>query len=168
MLILRDYGTLALRDVLEPAIAYARNGHPLVERATATIATVAELFREHWPTSAAVYLPGGKVPATGTLFTNRRTPRPTRASCEEAEAGGGGREAEIERGAGALEPGLRRRGDRLLLPHAGGDGRARPAPPRRAHGRRHGALVATRRGAAHLRLRPLHACCKTGPGPRAR
>ena len=29
-----------------------------------------KLFREHWPTSAAVYLPGGKVPATGTLFTN--------------------------------------------------------------------------------------------------
>ena len=29
------------------------------------------LFREHWPTSAAVYLPGGKVPATGTLFTNK-------------------------------------------------------------------------------------------------
>ena len=40
MLILRDYGTLRLRDVLEPAIAYARNGYPLVERGCATIATV--------------------------------------------------------------------------------------------------------------------------------
>ena len=56
MLMLRDYGTLALRDVLAPAIGYAQNGYPLVERANATIATVAELFREHWPTSAAVYL----------------------------------------------------------------------------------------------------------------
>src|SRR5882757_8548076 len=70
MLLLRDYGTLKLRDVLEPAISYARDGHPLVERASATIATVEKLFREHWPTSAAVYLRGGKVPATGTLFTN--------------------------------------------------------------------------------------------------
>ena len=38
MLLLRDYGTLRLRDVLEPAIAYARDGYPLVERASATIA----------------------------------------------------------------------------------------------------------------------------------
>src|ERR1700744_3493374 len=37
MLLLRDYGTLRLRDVLEPAIAYARDGYPLVERACATI-----------------------------------------------------------------------------------------------------------------------------------
>src|SRR6266542_2682875 len=68
MLLLRDYGTMRLADVLAPAISYAQNGHPLVERANATIATVAELFRDHWPTSAAVYLPGGKVPATGTLL----------------------------------------------------------------------------------------------------
>ncbi len=40
MLLLRDYGTLRLRDVLEPAIAYASNGYPLVERACATIQTV--------------------------------------------------------------------------------------------------------------------------------
>jgi len=37
MLLLRDYGTLRLRDVLGPAIAYARDGYPLVERACATI-----------------------------------------------------------------------------------------------------------------------------------
>src|SRR6202163_1941704 len=71
MTLLRDYGTLRLADVLAPAIFYASQGHPLVERASATIATVAELFLKHWPTSAAVYLPGGKVPAAGTLFTNK-------------------------------------------------------------------------------------------------
>ena len=71
MLLLRDYGTLRLSDVLSPAISYARDGHPLVERASATIGTVEQLFREHWPTSAAVYLPGGKVPAPGTMFANR-------------------------------------------------------------------------------------------------
>src|SRR5262249_4094186 len=48
MLLLRDYGTLRLADVLSPAIAYAQNGHPLVERASATIGTVEALFREHW------------------------------------------------------------------------------------------------------------------------
>src|ERR1700739_1565973 len=45
MLLLRDYGTLRLRDVLEPAICYARDGHPLGERASATIATVEQSFR---------------------------------------------------------------------------------------------------------------------------
>src|SRR5258706_1613663 len=70
MMVLRDYGTMRLADVLTPAVFYASEGHPLVERANATIATVEKLFRQHWPTSAAVYLRGGKVPATGTLFTN--------------------------------------------------------------------------------------------------
>src|SRR5271156_3837397 len=71
MMLLRDYGTMRLADVLAPAISYARDGHPLVERANATIATVEKLFREHWPTSAAIYLPNGKPAATGELFTNK-------------------------------------------------------------------------------------------------
>src|ERR1700681_4966965 len=56
MLLLRDHGTMRLSDVLALAIGYARAGHPLLERASATIATVATLFRDHWPTSAAIYL----------------------------------------------------------------------------------------------------------------
>ena len=56
----------SLAEVLTPAIGYAQNGHPLLERANATIATVAELFRQHWPTSAAVYLPNDTVPPAGT------------------------------------------------------------------------------------------------------
>jgi len=56
MLLLRDFGTMSLRDVLEPAIFYAREGHPLVDRETETIATVADLFRDHWKTSAELYL----------------------------------------------------------------------------------------------------------------
>ena len=71
MILLRDYGSMTLAEVLSPAISYAEHGHPLVERANATIALVQDLFREYWPTSAAVYLPGGRVPETGTLFTNR-------------------------------------------------------------------------------------------------
>src|SRR5262245_53943290 len=64
MLLLRDYGTMKIADVLTPAISYAQNGHPLVERANATITTVKDLFKEHWPTSAALYLPSGNVPET--------------------------------------------------------------------------------------------------------
>src|SRR5262245_28089188 len=68
MLLLRDFGTLRIADVLTPAIDYAAHGHPLAERASATIATVEGLFRDHWPTSAEVYLPGGVVPAPAALF----------------------------------------------------------------------------------------------------
>jgi gamma-glutamyltranspeptidase / glutathione hydrolase len=96
MMLLRDYGTMQLADVLAPAISYARDGHPLVERANATIATVENLFREHWPTSAAVYLRDGKVPATGTLFTNPAIAETYARVLREA-AGPGGRKQEIER-----------------------------------------------------------------------
>src|ERR1700674_508146 len=70
MLLLRDYGTMTLAEVLAPAIGYAQNGAPLLERTNATIGTVAELFRDYWPTSAAVYLPHNKVPAVGEMFAN--------------------------------------------------------------------------------------------------
>jgi gamma-glutamyltranspeptidase/glutathione hydrolase len=96
MTVLRDYGTMPLAEVLAPAIFYAREGHPLVERANATIATVERLFREHWPTSAAVYLRNGKVPATGTLFTNPAI-ADTYARVLREAAGPGSREQEIER-----------------------------------------------------------------------
>ncbi|HLN10478.1 MAG TPA: gamma-glutamyltransferase family protein [Xanthobacteraceae bacterium] len=97
MLLLRDYGTLPLAEVLAPAIGYAQNGHPLLERANATIATVAELFREHWPTSAAVYLPDGAPPPAGTLFTNKQLAATYLRILREAESGGGDRVAQIER-----------------------------------------------------------------------
>jgi gamma-glutamyltranspeptidase/glutathione hydrolase len=96
-LLLRDYGTMTLADVLTPAISYARDGYPLVERASATIATVEELFREHWPTSAAAYLPGGKVPAPNTMFSNVTMAETYTRILREAQSGGGDRVAQIER-----------------------------------------------------------------------
>jgi gamma-glutamyltranspeptidase/glutathione hydrolase len=95
MMLLRDYGTMRLADVLAPAIFYASEGHPLVERANATIGIVEQLFREHWSTSAAVYLREGKVPATGTLFTNPALAETYKRVLREA-TGAGGREQEIE------------------------------------------------------------------------
>jgi len=97
MLLLRDYGTLSLAEVLAPAIAYAQNGHPLLERANATIATVAKLFREHWPTSAAVYLQNGAAPPAGTLFANKQLAATYLRILKEAESAGGDRVAQIER-----------------------------------------------------------------------
>src|ERR1700709_1154633 len=90
--LLRDYGTMRLVDVLGPAIDYAKNGFPLVERASATIDTVKDQFREHWPTSAAVYLPNGKGPVPGTILTNPKLADAYERILREAQSGGGSRE----------------------------------------------------------------------------
>ncbi|MEQ1647573.1 MAG: gamma-glutamyltransferase family protein [Hyphomicrobiaceae bacterium] len=97
MLTLRDYGTVSLRSVLESAIFYARYGYPVVERITATIATVAELFRLEWPTSAALYLPGGRPPAPGSIFCNPKLADTYERLMVEAESVGGDRERQIEK-----------------------------------------------------------------------
>jgi gamma-glutamyltranspeptidase/glutathione hydrolase len=106
MMLLRDYGTMRVRDVLEPAICYARDGYPLVERACATIQTVEQLFRKHWPTSAAVYLPNGEVPKPGAIFTNKTLSATYTRILNEAESGGGGRDAEIARARKAWSQGF--------------------------------------------------------------
>jgi len=67
---LRDWGTWELADVLAYAIGYATNGVPLVPRALATIELVRPLFEAEWPSSAAVFLPHGSIPAVGGLFRN--------------------------------------------------------------------------------------------------
>jgi len=97
MLLLRDYGTLRLREVLEPAIFYARHGYPVVERITATIETVRSLFTQHWPTSAALYLPGGSAPQPGALFRNEALAETYERVIQEAEDAGPNREKQIER-----------------------------------------------------------------------
>jgi gamma-glutamyltranspeptidase/glutathione hydrolase len=106
MTLLLEYGTLRPDDVLAPAIFYAREGHPLVERANATIHSVETLFREHWPTSAAVYLPGGAVPETGSRFVNPVLADTYTRILREASSGGGGREKEIERARKAWSEGF--------------------------------------------------------------
>ncbi len=70
LLLLRDHGTWELDAVWEFAIGYARDGHPVLGRVGATIATVAELFREHWPSSAALWMPAGRIPEEGELIRN--------------------------------------------------------------------------------------------------
>ena len=93
-LMLRDWGTWELPAVLEYAIGYARNGIPIVPRISATIEGVRPLFEAEWKSSAAVFLPGGNVPAPNSLFA-----RPALAATYERicrEATGAGREARID------------------------------------------------------------------------
>ncbi|MEJ8475393.1 gamma-glutamyltransferase family protein [Roseibium algae] len=95
MLMLRDYGSLPLRDVLEPAISYARDGHPMLERVCATIDGLKDFFREEWPTSYKTWLPGGETPQPDALFKNLELAAMWTRLLEESEAKEG-REAQID------------------------------------------------------------------------
>jgi gamma-glutamyltranspeptidase/glutathione hydrolase len=99
MRLLRDWGTMSLSELIAPALGYAERGYPLVPRIRETIGTVAELFRREWPSSAAVYLPGGNLPEAGKLFRNKALGATYRRVLGEAE--GGSREQVIDRARGA-------------------------------------------------------------------
>jgi gamma-glutamyltranspeptidase/glutathione hydrolase len=96
MLMLREFGTLRLRDVMGYAIGYAGRGYPLVPAISWGIASVADLFRDHWPGSAEVYLPGGQVPAPGSLFANPALAATYQRILDEAEAASSDRDEQIE------------------------------------------------------------------------
>lgn len=63
------FGTMSLKDVLEPATDYAQNGHPL-DKAMARDIARAKPFLEKFPTTAKVFFPKGRAPETGELFGN--------------------------------------------------------------------------------------------------
>src|SRR5579864_9338334 len=96
MLLLREYGTLPLRDVMGYAIGYAASGYPMLPAISWGIASVAGLFRDHWPSSAEIYLPGGRVPAPGTLFANPALAATYQRILAEAEAASQDRDDQIE------------------------------------------------------------------------
>jgi gamma-glutamyltranspeptidase/glutathione hydrolase len=65
----RRFGKLPLSVLLEPAIGYARDGHPL-DPSIAMFITRAQKTLSLYPTSAALFLPGGQPPAPRSVFRN--------------------------------------------------------------------------------------------------
>jgi gamma-glutamyltranspeptidase/glutathione hydrolase len=96
LLLLRDHGTRRLRDVLSYAVGYARDGHPLLPGAADLLAAMAPMFRDHWPTSAALWLRRGVAPAYWERFVNVEYADVLARLVAEGEATGGDRESEID------------------------------------------------------------------------
>jgi len=92
LLLLREFGTWRLADVLEFAIGFAETGFPIVPAIERAITGVEDIFRDEWTTSAEVFLP---VPRAGTLFRNPGVAATYRRIV--AESRGGTREQELER-----------------------------------------------------------------------
>ncbi|MGO7368934.1 gamma-glutamyltransferase family protein [Rhizobium ruizarguesonis] len=95
MLMLRDYGSMSVRDVLEPAIYYAEHGHPMLPRVSATIKGLAVFFEKEWPTSHETWLPGGSAPQAHANFRNPVLAETWKRVIAEAEVKSG-REAQVE------------------------------------------------------------------------
>jgi gamma-glutamyltranspeptidase/glutathione hydrolase len=93
LLLLREFGTLAIAEVLGPAIAYAEGGFPLLPRIVQAIEAMEPTFREEWPGSAELYLPA---PAPWSLFRNETLAATYRKIVQEAEAASGDRDGQIE------------------------------------------------------------------------
>lgn len=70
LLLLQEKGTWELGEVLAYAIDCAETGHPVLARVSAQIETVSQTFTEHWPSSAALWMPEGRAPAPGQLIRN--------------------------------------------------------------------------------------------------
>jgi gamma-glutamyltranspeptidase/glutathione hydrolase len=100
LLLLREFGTWRLEDVLAFAIGYAENGYPLVERIAQTIDLNRELL-SGWPGSAELYLPP---PTPRALFRNPALAATYRRIVDESR--GGSREEEIERARHAFYEGF--------------------------------------------------------------
>jgi gamma-glutamyltranspeptidase / glutathione hydrolase len=93
MAMLRDFGTLHLRDVARFAIGYAGNGFPMLARTGSAIRSLERLFRDDWTTSAETYLP---VAGAGVPARNRVLAGTYQRLVEDAEARSQSREAQIE------------------------------------------------------------------------
>ncbi len=96
MRLLLEHGTLRLADILAPALGYASQGYPVVPRIADAIETVRPLFETEWPSSAAIYLPGGNAPQPGRLFRNPVLAATYRRLLGEAEAASPERDGQIE------------------------------------------------------------------------
>jgi gamma-glutamyltranspeptidase/glutathione hydrolase len=64
---LRDFGTMGFGEIAGEAIRFAREGFAMFEYFAQEVAAARDDY-ERWPSSAAVYLPGGRPPEVGDRF----------------------------------------------------------------------------------------------------
>lgn len=108
---LSEFGTKSFTEVAEPALALAEDGFPMhvglagehvVEEgqyagAGASIRTFAKIFREHYPSTARIYMPDDRIPSPGDIIRNPALGKFFRRLLDaEAGARTAGREAALK------------------------------------------------------------------------
>ncbi len=95
---LSEYGTMSLADVMEDAAQLAERGFPMHPFMASNVREAAPAFSQ-WPSSAEIFLPGGRPPEAGELFVQSDLGRTMRRIIEaEAGARTQGREAALQAG----------------------------------------------------------------------
>ncbi len=91
ILALEEFGTMTLRQVLAPAIRLADEGFAVFPSYRDNLRGVADRMRSEWPSSAAVFLPGGRLPDVGQVLVQKDLARTLRrlVAAEEAASGQG-------------------------------------------------------------------------------
>ena len=89
---LARHGTMTFGEVAQGAIELARDGFVMYPLMASVIARKAESYHR-WPSSAAIYLPGGRPPATGEVFVQADLARTLQYMADEERAAGGARAA---------------------------------------------------------------------------
>jgi gamma-glutamyltranspeptidase/glutathione hydrolase len=93
---LRRYGTMSFAEVAAAAIRLARDGFAMYPLMAASLQKHAERHAS-WPSSAAVYLPNGKVPEPGDIFRQSDLGASLQYMADEEKAAASrGREAGLE------------------------------------------------------------------------
>jgi gamma-glutamyltranspeptidase / glutathione hydrolase len=82
---LERFGTMSLADVLASAIDYADHGYPIDVSLATAIARSKDKLAE-FPTTAKVFLPGGRAPQPGELFRNPDLASTLRKAVEAEQA----------------------------------------------------------------------------------
>ncbi|MCY4595652.1 MAG: gamma-glutamyltransferase family protein [Bryobacterales bacterium] len=94
ILALEKYGTMSLGEVLAPAIQIAETGFAVFPSFRQNLGRAARRMTAEWPTSARIFVPGGKVPEVGELLVQQDLASMYRRLAEaEAQAAGDGRVA---------------------------------------------------------------------------
>ena len=105
MSVLLRFGTMSVRDVLEPAIGLATKGFRIADSMVHKLHSCQELFLTEWTDSGSVYLPGGNVPKVGDKVRNERLGATYRRILDEAESVAS-REPQIQRASDAFYRGF--------------------------------------------------------------
>ncbi|GAA1559661.1 gamma-glutamyltransferase family protein [Kribbella lupini] len=92
ILALRKYGTMSFGDVAGAAIRLARQGFVMYPLMAELIATFEEEY-SRWPSSAAVYLPGGRAPRVGERFVQADLANTLQYMADQEAAASGDRDA---------------------------------------------------------------------------
>lgn len=96
MLLLAEFGTKTVREVLAPAIWNAEHGYPVLPQLSEVITGAAPLFRSEWPSSASNWLHRGEAPAPRARWRAPDLAATYQRIVVEAEAAGSSRERQIQ------------------------------------------------------------------------